>query len=72
MKATPSRTVVAALLQAAALVILLLALLGVHWFEDTRPGVLVLVLPLLGMVVSMNVRTKAEVVRMIREDRNAK
>lgn len=43
MKSPASRTAVAALLQAAALVIVLLAFLGVHWLEDTRPGLLLLV-----------------------------
>jgi Ca-activated chloride channel family protein len=43
MKRAASRTAIAALLQALALVMLLLACLGVHWLEDTRPGLLVLV-----------------------------
>lgn len=44
MKRPASRTAVAALLQALALVLALLALLGVRWLDrDTRPGLLVLV-----------------------------
>jgi Ca-activated chloride channel family protein len=43
MKGPASRTAAAALLQALALLLVLLAFLGVHWLEDTRPGLLLLV-----------------------------